>query len=441
MGEIVTGSNETSFLGYSRLAAQSQIMGIVVSNDEGSQNAATASAGDRVQIILDRTPFYGESGGQIGDHGYLSGDNLLIRIENVQREGNIFVHKGKVDRGTVSVGNIVNATIDRAYRRRIQANHTATHLLQAALKKVIDDSISQAGSLVNFDRLRFDFNSPRALTEDDVQQVEELVNTWISEAHEADVNVMPIADAKAKGAIAMFGEKYEDEVRVIDFPGVSMELCGGTHVSNTAEIGVFKVISETGISSGVRRIEAVAGAAILDYLNVRDKVVKELSSTLKVKPEEINDRVNSLQTELKATRKELEAFQQELALAKSDNLISEAQIVDEYRILVANMGEIDAKSLYSAGERLQQKLGDAAVVVASIPSEGKVSLVAAFSEKVIKEKQLQAGKFIGEIAKICGGGGGGRPNLAQAGGRDASKLDEALNVATQRLVEKLSELS
>ena len=438
LGEIVTGSNETSFVGYSELASQAQIMGIVVSNDEGSQNATTAASGDKIQIILDRTPFYGESGGQIGDRGYLSGDDLLIRIEDVQKEGNIFVHKGKVERGTINVGDLVNATIDRACRRRIQANHTATHLLQAALKSIVDDSISQAGSLVNFDRLRFDFNSPRSLTADDVQQVEDLVNTWISEAHQADVNVMPISEAKAKGATAMFGEKYGDEVRVIDFPGVSMELCGGTHVSNTAEIGVFKIISETGISSGVRRIEAVAGAAVLDYLNVRDKVVKELSTTFKVKPEEISDRVNSLQTELKTTQKELEAAKQELALAKSDSLLSQAETVGEYQILVANLGEMDAKSLQSAAERLQQKLGDAAVVIASIPSAGKVSFVAAFSEKVIKEKQLQAGKFVGGIAKICGGGGGGRPNLAQAGGRDASKLDEALDTAKQQLIQKLN---
>ncbi|MEL6927808.1 MAG: alanine--tRNA ligase [Cyanobacteria bacterium J06600_6] len=438
LGEIVTSSKDTSFLGYSQLATQSQIMGIVVSNEENSSNVQTATAGDKVQIVLDQTPFYGESGGQIGDRGYLSGDDVLIRIEDVQKEGNIFVHQGKVERGTINVGDLVNATIDRACRRRVQANHTATHLLQAALKSIVDDSISQAGSLVNFDRLRFDFNSPRSLTTDDIQQVEDLVNTWISEAHQADINVMPIAEAKAKGATAMFGEKYGDEVRVIDFPGVSMELCGGTHVGNTAEIGVFKIISETGISAGVRRIEAVAGAAILDYLNVRDRVVKELSSTFKVKPESISDRVYSLQNELKATQKELEAAKQELALAKSDSLLSQAETVGNYQILVANLGEMDAKSLQSAAERLQQKLGDAAVVISSIPSEGKVSLVAAFSDRVIKEKKLQAGKFIGAIAKICGGGGGGRPNLAQAGGRDASKLDEALATAQKKLREGLS---
>jgi alanyl-tRNA synthetase len=424
----------TEFSGYTELQSTAKVEAVLV---EGKA-VEIAEAGTEVQLILDRTPFYAESGGQIGDKGYLSGDNLLIRIEDVQKESGFFVHYGKIERGTLNTGETVNATIDRACRRRAQANHTATHLLQAALKKVVDDSISQAGSLVDFDRLRFDFNCPRALKPEEIQQVEDLVNTWISEAHEADVNIMPLEKAKAKGAIAMFGEKYADEVRVIDFPGVSMELCGGTHVKNTAEIGIFKIISETGISSGIRRIEAVAGASVLDYLNVRDKVVKELSDRFKAKPEEIGDRVNNLQAELKATQKELEAAKQELAVAKSDSLLSQAESVGEFKILVANMGEMDAKSLQSAAERLQQKLGESAVVLGSIPAEEKVSLVAAFSQKLIKEKQLQAGKFIGAIAKICGGGGGGRPNLAQAGGRDASKLGEALDSAKQQLIEGLS---
>ena len=424
----------TEFSGYTELQDTAKVEAVLV---EG-KSVETAEAGTEIQLILDRTPFYAESGGQIGDKGYLSGDNLLIRIEDVQKESGFFVHYGKIERGTLNTGDTVNATIDRACRRRAQANHTATHLLQAALKKVVDDSISQAGSLVAFDRLRFDFNSPCGLKSEEIQQVEDLVNTWISEAHEADVNIMLLEEAKAKGATAMFGEKYADEVRVIDFPGVSMELCGGTHVQNTAEIGIFKIISETGISSGVRRIEAVAGAAVLDYLNIRDRVVKELSDRFKAKPEEISDRVNSLQAELKATQKELEAAKQELALAKSDSLLSQAEAVGEYKILVANMGEMDAKSLQSAAERLQQKLGESAVVIASIPSDGKVSLVAAFSPQVIKEKKLQAGKFIGGIAKICGGGGGGRPNLAQAGGRDASKLGQALDMAKQQLIAGLA---
>ena len=434
LSELALASKDTKFLGYTELTAKSVVAGIIVKGER----VETANAGDQVQVVLDETPFYAESGGQIGDQGYLSGENTLIRIEDVKKEANIFVHFGKVERGNISIGDPVSATIDRACRRRVQANHTATHLLQAALKKIVDGSISQAGSLVDFDRLRFDFNSPRALTLEEVQQVEEQVNTWISEAHQADVNVMPLEDAKAKGATAMFGEKYTENVRVIDFPGVSMELCGGTHVRNTAEIGVFKIISETGISSGIRRIEAVAGAAILDYLNVRDKVVKELSDRFKVKPEEIGDRVNSLQAELKATQKDLAAAKQELAVAKSDGLLSQAETIGDYKILVANLGDLDTNSLQAAAERLQQKLGESAVVIGSIPEEGKVSLVAAFSQKVNQDKKIQAGKFIDGIAKICGGGGGGRPNLAQAGGRDASKLGEALETAKRQLIEGLS---
>jgi alanyl-tRNA synthetase len=230
----------------------------------------------------------------------------------------------------------------------------------------------------------------------------------------------------------MFGEKYGDEVRVIDFPGVSMELCGGTHVSNTAEIGVFKIVSEGGVAAGIRRIEAVAGPAVLEYLNVRDKVVRELSDRFKVKPEELPERITNLQNELKTSQKQLDALKQELALAKSDQLLAQAESVGEFKILVANMGDVDPEALKTVAERLQQKLGESAIVLGSVPEADKVSLVAVFS-KGVNSKGLQAGKFIGAIAKICGGGGGGRPNLAQAGGRDPSKLAEALDSAKIQL--------
>ena len=226
-------------------------------------------------------------------------------------------------------------------------------------------------------------------------------------------------------------------MRVIDVPGVSMELCGGTHVNNTAEIGLFKIVSETGTSAGVRRIEAVAGPSVLEYLNLREKVVKDLSDRFKVKPEEIPERVNSLQNDLKNMQKELDLAKQELAIVKSEQLLTQAESVGEFKILVANLGEIDAESLKTAAELLQQKLGEGAVILGSIPEADKVSLVAAFSPQVIKNKQLQAGKFIGNIAKICGGGGGGRPNLAQAGGRDPSKLTEALETARNQLLQNL----
>jgi alanyl-tRNA synthetase len=433
LDQLAEHIHPTIFMGYEQLQLTSKVEVILITG----KTVNTATAGDKIQLILDRTPFYAESGGQIGDKGYLAGDGVLISIEDVQKESGFFVHYGTVERGAVEVGQELKATIDKACRRRVQANHTATHLLQSALKKIVDDSISQAGSLVSFDRLRFDFNYPQGVTKEQLQLVEDQINNWIAEAHDTEVSVMGIDEAKKKGAIAMFGEKYGSEVRVIDVPDVSMELCGGTHVNNTAEIGLFKIISESGISAGVRRIEAVAGASVLEYLKVRDSVVKELSEKLKAKPEEIPERFNNLQTELKNTQKELENVKQELALLKSDSLINEAIKIGDFKVLVANMGELDAKSLQTAGERLQQKLGESAVVLASIPAEGKVSLVAAFSEGVYKGKKLQADKFIGEIAKICGGGGGGRANLAQAGGRDASKIDEALQSAMNTLKDSL----
>ncbi|WP_445632661.1 alanine--tRNA ligase [Nostoc sp. DSM 114161] len=431
----------TEFLGYTQPTTTAKVEAILV---EGVSQEE-AEAGTEVQIVLDKTPFYAESGGQIGDRGYISGDGvsaslntgIVIRVEDVKKESDFFVHFGRIERGTLRVGDAVTAQIDAACRRRAQANHTATHLLQAALKKIVDDGISQAGSLVSFDRLRFDFNCPRALTAEEVQQIEEQVNTWIAEAHSAKVEVLPLAEAKARGAVAMFGEKYGEEVRVIDFPSVSMELCGGTHVSNTAEIGVFKIISEAGVASGVRRIEAVSGPAVLDYLNVRDKVVKDLSDRFKVKPEELPDRITSLQTELRTAEKQLESLKGQLAIAKSDSLLQTAENVGDFKVIIAQLEDVDAESLKTAAERLLQKIGNGAVVLGSVPEAGKVSIVAAFSPEVNK-KGLQAGKFVGAIAKICGGGGGGRPNLAQAGGRDASKLPEALAQAQSELKSALA---
>ena len=436
LAETIQG---TEFVGYAELSSLAEVEVILVDG----KSVEEAAAGTEVQVVLNQTPFYAESGGQIGDKGYLktgdNGDGLLVRVEDVKKESDFFVHFGFVERGTLRVGDSITAKIDNSSRRRIQANHTATHLLQSALRKIVDDSISQAGSLVSSERLRFDFNSPRAVTAEELQKIEDLVNSWIAEAHAAVVAEMPIAQAREKGATAMFGEKYGDVVRVIDFPGVSMELCGGTHVSNTAEIGLFKIVSEAGVAAGTRRIEAVSGQAVLDYLNLRDKVVRDLGDRFKAKPEELPNRITNLQNELKDTQKHLAAVKSELAIAKSDQLLSAAEAIGEFKIIVAQLGDVDTEALKTAAERLQQKLGNAAVVLASIPEPDKVSLVAAFSPEVNK-KGLQAGKFIGGIAQICGGKGGGRPNLAQAGGRDASKLQSALESARNLLVQGLGEL-
>jgi alanyl-tRNA synthetase len=435
--QVAAELEATQFRGYELLEQSSCVLALVV-NGEPAQRAV---AGDAVQVVLDTTPFYGEGGGQVGDRGVLSGDGsggegVIVAIEAVLRNRSVFVHSGRVERGSLAIGDVVHGQVDRACRRRAQANHTATHLLQAALKQVVDPGIGQAGSLVDFDRLRFDFHCPRAVTPAELEQIEALINGWISEAHALEVAEMAIDAAKAAGAVAMFGEKYADVVRVVDVPGVSMELCGGTHVANTAEIGLFKIVSESGVAAGIRRIEAVAGAAVLAYLNERDAVVKQLGERFKAQPGEIVERVVQLSDELKASQKALAAVREELALAKSAALAAQAQAVGGSTLLVARLDGVEGAGLQSAAQGLVDQLGAAAaVVLGGLPDPadaGKVILVAAFGPDVIAAGP-KAGAFIGGIAKLCGGGGGGRPNLAQAGGRDGTALDGALEQARLQL--------
>ncbi|QNI43626.1 alanine--tRNA ligase [Synechococcus sp. A15-28] len=437
--QVAGEQSSTAFKGYDALDHAGTVQALVVNGAP----ASSASAGDVVQVVLDSTPFYGEGGGQVGDRGSLSGIDVIVAIDSVSRSRDVFVHSGRIERGQLALGDAVNAQVDRTCRRRAQANHTATHLLQAALKQVVDSGIGQAGSLVDFDRLRFDFHCPTAVTPEQLTQIETLINSWIAEAHSLEVQEMAIEQAKAAGAVAMFGEKYADVVRVVDVPGVSMELCGGTHVANTAEIGLFKIVAESGVAAGIRRIEAVAGPAVLAYLNERDAVVKQLGDRFKAQPSEIVDRVAILQEELKATGKALAAAQAELAVAKAAALAAKAEAVGDFQLLVERLDGVDGAGLQGAAQSLADQLGDgAAVVIGGLPDPadlGKVILVAAFGKQVIAAK-LQAGKFIGGIAKLCGGGGGGRPNLAQAGGRDGSKLPEALDAAADQLKQGLSDV-
>jgi alanyl-tRNA synthetase len=435
--QVAAAAEATAFKGYEQLEHPCCVVALVVNGEP----AVRAGAGDAVQLVLDSTPFYGEGGGQVGDRGVLSGDGaagdgVIVAIEAVTRNRSVFVHSGRIERGTLALGDLLNAQVDRACRRRAQANHTATHLLQAALKQVVDSGIGQAGSLVDFDRLRFDFHCPRAVTPAELEQIEALINGWISDAHELQVQEMAIEQAKAAGAVAMFGEKYADVVRVVDVPGVSMELCGGTHVANTAEIGLFKIIGESGVAAGIRRIEAVAGPAVLAYLNERDAVVKQLGERFKAQPGEIVERVAQLADELKASQKALAAAREELALEKSAALAVQAVVVGESQLLVARLDGVEGGGLQSAAQGLADQLGDgAAVVLGGLPDPadlGKVILVAAFGPAVIAAGP-KAGAFIGGIAKVCGGGGGGRPNLAQAGGRDGAALDGALAQAREQL--------
>lgn len=436
---------DTEFLGYDTLTSNAVVECLLV---DGTP-VIRASEGSEVEVMLNKTPFYAESGGQIGDHGLLyvtkveNQQTAVIEVKDVQKYlGNIFVHKGIVKGGTIEVGTGVEATVDANLRQRAKVHHTATHLLQAALKQVIGKETSQAGSLVSFERLRFDFNFHRSLQEHELMEIEGIINKWIGDGTNLETKVMPLVDARQAGAIAMFGEKYGDEVRVVDVPGVSMELCGGTHVSCTSEIRGFKIISEQGIASGIRRIEAVAGEAFIEYVSSRDNYMKQLCSTLKVKAEEVTSRVEGLLEELRAARNEVSAARAKAAMYKASALASNTFSVGtstEIRVLVECMDDVDADSLKSAADYLVDTLQDpAAVILGSCPGDGKVSLLAAFTPGVV-ELGVNAGKFIGPIAKLCGGGGGGRPNFAQAGGRKPENLSLALEKAKEEIVAILSE--
>jgi alanyl-tRNA synthetase len=443
--QVAAAAEATAFKGYEALEHPSCVLALVV-NGEPAERAA---AGDAVQLVLDVTPFYGEGGGQVGDRGVLLGGGdqtsvdagVIVSIEAVSRNRSVFVHSGRIERGSVAVGDLLTARVDAACRRRAQANHTATHLLQAALKQVVDPGIGQAGSLVDFDRLRFDFHCPRAVTPAELERIEALINGWISEAHRLEVAEMAIDQARAAGAVAMFGEKYGDVVRVVDVPGVSMELCGGTHVANTAEIGVFKIVAESGVAAGIRRIEAVAGPSVLAYLREREAVVKPLAERFKAQPGEIVERVSQLADELRATQKALAAARGELAAAKAAALAARAEAVGSFQVLVERLDGVDGTGLQTAAQGLADQLGDgAAVVLGGLPDpadQSKVILVAAFGRAVIAAGP-KAGAFIGDVAKACGGGGGGRPSLAQAGGRDGAALDGALAGAKAELLAVLA---
>ncbi|KAL0922282.1 hypothetical protein M5K25_006254 [Dendrobium thyrsiflorum] len=438
--ELSESIPDTEFLGYSTLFASAVVEGLLVNGNPVAQ----VSEGFDVEIVLNRTPFYAESGGQIGDNGFLycSRDEVarrktVVEIKDVQKSlGGIFVHKGTIKEGTVEIGSVVDAAVDANLRQRARVHHTATHLLQAALKNVIGSETSQAGSLVAFDRLRFDFNFHRPLLEHEVLEIESLINNWIGDATDLQTMVMPLAEAKRAGAIAMFGEKYGEQVRVVKVPGVSMELCGGTHVTNTSEIRGFKIISEQGIASGIRRIEAVAGEAFIQYVHERDTHLRNLCSMLKVRAEDVATRVDNILDELRISRNEVLILRNKMAIMKASTVKDNAINVgtSNIRFIVESMDDIDSDSLKSAAEYLIDSLQDpAAVVLGSCPGEGKVSLVAAFSPGVIG-MGLQAGKFIGSIAKICGGGGGGRPNFAQAGGKKPENLLDALQKARSDLI-------
>ena len=426
----------TEFVGYDEDEVhEARVVAIVC---EG-QAVGIAHEGQKVEVVLDKTPFYAEMGGQVGDTGELHADGLLVKIGDTKlREGGLYAHEGAVCEGSVRVGDVVQATIDRGRRELIRRNHTATHLLDAALKRVLGDHVSQAGSLVAPDRLRFDFTHFEALTADELARIEGLVNAEVFAAEPIVTKEMGIDEAKAAGAVALFGEKYGERVRVVSTASAegevfSRELCGGTHARNTAEIGLFKIVSEASVGSNARRIEAVTSAGAIEYVDERLAQMDEVAAALKCRATDVVTRVEQLQSDLRETQKKLKVALTGGSSSKVSDAISAAQDVDGYKLVVARLDGIGGKELRGAWDTVRDKLGmECACVLASVGEDGKVALLAAGTDAAVKAG-FAAGDVIRHIAPVVGGRGGGRPNMAQAGGRDASAIDEAL-AAARRLM-------
>ena len=428
--------NKTVFNGYSSLLSEAEIKGIFLD----STLVKEATEGQKVLIVLDQTTFYGESGGQVGDIGTIFSKDVEVMVDNVIRKKNVFLHYGTIKKGKLTIGQKVKTNVSSSNRAKAAANHTATHLLQSALKSVINESVGQKGSLVAFNKLRFDFNSSNPISKDQISKIETLVNSWIMENHALEIKNMSKSEALEKGAVAMFGEKYDDEVRVVNVPGVSMELCGGTHVKTTSELGSFKIISEEGISAGVRRIEALSGQSALDYFSDRNALVNQLSDLLKANPNQLFERVNNLQAELINKNKEIQKMKDEIAYFKYSSIKSSAEIVNSFSILVNQIDGLDGNSLQSAALNLTSHLGNKAIVILGgipNPENRKLLFVVSLGDDVVKIG-LHAGKLINEIARICSGGGGGKPNFAQAGAKDIDKLSDALDYAKNYLQKTLA---
>ncbi len=427
--------NKTVFNGYDSLLSEAEIKGIFLDSTLVKQ----ASEGQKVLIVLDQTTFYGESGGQVGDIGTIFSKDVEVLVDNVMRKKNVFLHYGTIKKGILTIGQKVKTNVSSSNRAKAAANHTATHLLQSALKSVVNESVGQKGSLVAFNKLRFDFNSSNPISKDQISKIETLVNSWIMENHALEIKNMSKSEALEKGAVAMFGEKYDDEVRVVNVPGVSMELCGGTHVKTTSELGSFKIISEEGISAGVRRIEALSGQSALDYFSDRNALVNQLSDLLKANPNQLFERVNNLQAELINKNKEIQKMKDEIAYFKYSSIKSSAEIVNSFSILVNQIDGLDGNSLQSAALNLTSHLGNKAIVILGgipNPENRKLLFVVSLGDDAVKIG-LHAGKLINEIARICSGGGGGKPNFAQAGAKDIDKLSDALDYAKNHLQKTL----
>ncbi|WP_203361661.1 alanine--tRNA ligase [Bacillus sp. REN10] len=418
LGDIKVPSQ---FSGYDQLTVETKVA-VIIANGEIVESA---TAGEEVQFILDETPFYAESGGQIADKGVVEADGLRVVIQDVKKAPNgQHVQQAVVEQGTLKTGQTVMARVDEASRSKIIKNHTATHLLHQALKDILGTHVNQAGSLVGPDRLRFDFSHFGQVQPEELEQIETIVNEKIWQSLAVNIANKSLDEAKAMGAMALFGEKYGDVVRVVSVGDYSLELCGGCHVPNTSVIGLFKIVSESGIGAGTRRIEAVTGEAAYQLLNQQVALLKEAANKLKANPKDIVAKVESLQVEMKELQRENESLLHKLSNIEAGSLLDNVKEVNGVKVLAARVQAADMNNLRTMADELKQKL-ESGIIVLAAPSEDKVNIIAGVTKDLV-EKGYHAGKLVKEVASRCGGSGGGRPDMAQAGAKDPSKTEEAL---------------
>ncbi len=433
--DLFTGENKlftTEFTGYNDLETTALVK-FIINNGELVDNA---QMDEEITIVLDKTPFYAESGGQIGDTGVIVSKNFEMSVDDckVTSDGK-YLHIGKVKSGMVQLGEEVTAKIDIVKRKSTARNHTSTHILQKALKNVVGEHVNQAGSFVAPERLRFDFTHFSQLTQEQIEQVEQQVNEIILANYAVSIKEMPIDKAKELGVVALFGEKYGDIVRVVSVGDYSKELCGGTHIYSTGEIGLIKIISENGIASGVRRIEALTGMEAISWYKEQEKILKSVADIVKTTPEETSLRVSNLIDELKNTQKELKSFKEKVMNKSVDGYLDKVEEISGINVLATELEQMDMVALRNMADTIKNKIGSSVVVLASA-LDGRVNLVVSATKEAVL-KGVNSGKVISQAAKAVGGGGGGRPDMAQAGGKNPNDIEKALEVAVRIIKEQL----
>ena len=426
---------ETEFVGYDHTAIDdAKVVALVVENEQAEE----VMPGVEAIVVLDKTPFYAEMGGQVADHGTISADGVTFQVTDVQKnKGGKYMHTGKLTQGVLKVGDTVSASIDVKRRKAVMRAHSATHLLDKALRTVLGDHVHQAGSLVEEDRLRFDFTHFSALTAEELAKVSAMVNEAVLEGYDIHTDVLPIEEAKKKGAIALFGEKYGDTVRVVDMgEGYSVEFCGGTHLDNTAKVGVFHISSEFSVASGVRRIEATTGQASLDVMNRNQEMLFQAAAALKAKPGELREKAEQTMLEVKTLHQMVEKFKAKESAGEADRFLFGARQVGELKVLTATIADADANKLRQMGDMLRDKAPNVVAVLATVNGE-KITFLAVCGKEAVA-KGIKAGEIIKNVTAICGGKGGGKPDSAMGGGTNVLKLDDALASMDDFVAEKLN---